>query len=124
MVKMQETIICENFYLGLAKFVTMFGTAGNTDYTFDMTDCKDEAILIVDTTYSAVDIVLEIEAGDYPTKSKGYSYDLAARDKFYISISGGEVMQSDGKVHFRVSGLTDSNNLCLAVLKKRMVTNH
>ncbi len=124
MAKLNDTLVCENFKLEDFVFNPLTGSAANTDYTVDMTDCKEEVQLIVDASDSAANVSLDLEAGGYPTKSRAKSYVIPPRSCKYISLSGGEVMQSDGMAHFRVSGLTDSSTLRVAVLKRRFVTNH
>ncbi len=124
MAKLNDTLVCENFKLEDFVFTSLTGEAANTDYTVDMTGCKEEVQLIVDALNSDVNVALDLEVGDYPTKSGAQSYVIPPRSCKYISLSGGEVMQSDGMAHLHVGGLTGSSTLRVAVLKRRFVTNH
>ncbi len=124
MVQLKDTYVYRNFKLDAAEITSMTGSAANTDYAVDLTDCDGDVLLIFDMLDSTSSITMDLEVGDYPTRKKTNTFHIPSSNIIYMNLSSGEVKQSDGMAHFHVNGLLESCVMRLIVLKKRMVTNH
>jgi hypothetical protein len=91
------------------------------DCTVDLTDCKEELLLLLDTSACGGAVTVSMEAGDYASARCIREISVAKGGVAMIPVSTGEVMQADGCLHVTFGGY---DGLTAAVLKKRYVTNH
>ena len=89
--------------------------------TLDLTDCKEEPILLVDTSACSGDVTLTMAVGDYASARIIPAITLPAGGVAMVPVSTGEVMQADGCLHLTFASFSGA---AAAVLKKRYVTNH
>jgi hypothetical protein len=114
---LNATYIHKNFAPSQVAFTPI--TQG--ECTVDLTDCKEEPILLVDTSACTGDVALTMAAGDYASAKTIPAITLPAGGVAMVPVSTGEVMQADGCLHLTFASFSGAT---AAVLKKRYVTNH
>ena len=114
---LNATYVSKNF----AASQVAFTPVTQADSTVDLTDCKEELLLLLDTSACGGAVTVSMEAGDYASARCIREISVAKGGVAMIPVSTGEVMQADGCLHVTFGGY---DGLTAAVLKKRYVTNH
>ena len=114
---LNATYLSKNF----AASQVVFTIVNQAECTVDLTDCKEEPILLVDTSACAGDVTVTMESGEYAFARAISPITLPAGGVVMLPISTGEVMQADGCLHLTFGNFSGAT---AAVLKKRYVTNH
>jgi len=114
---LNATYIHKNF----APSQVAFTPVTQAECTLDLTDCKEEPILLVDASKCTSDVTLTMAAGDYASAKAIPAITVPAGGVSMIPVSTGEVMQADGCLHLTFASFSGAT---AAVLKKRYVTNH
>lgn len=90
--------------------------------TLELTDCKEEILLLVDTTSCGGDTTVTLEGGDYASAKPDVILTVPAGSVYMIPVSTGEVMKTDGCLHMAFGGSFDG--VSVGALKKCFVINH
>jgi hypothetical protein len=90
--------------------------------TLELTDCKEELLLLVDTTDCSGDTTLTLEGGDYASAKPELTLAVPAGSIYMIPVSTGEVMKTDGCLHLTFGG--SYSGASVGALKKCFVVNH
>lgn len=114
---LNATYVNKNFAVSHVAFTAV----EQGDHTVDLTDCKEELLLLLDASECTDAVTVTMEAGDYASARAIPPLTVPAGGVEMIPVSTGEVMQADGCLHLTLGACT---GLTAAVLKKRYVTNH
>ena len=90
--------------------------------TLSLTDCKEEILLLVDTTDCGGETTVTLEGGDYASAKPDMTLSVPAGSIYMIPVSTGEVMQADGCLHITFGGSFDG--AFVGAVKKCFVVNH
>lgn len=114
---LNATYVNKNFALSQVAF----DTVSQGECTVDLTDCKEELLLLLDTAGCGADVTVTVAPGDYASAKLIPAFTVPRGGVEMIPVSTGEVMQADGCMHLTFGSC---DGLKAAVLKKRYVTNH
>lgn len=114
---LNATYIHKNF----APAQVAFTPVTQAEVTLDLTDCKEEPVILVNATACASDVTVTMAAGDYASAKAIPAITVPAGGISMIPVSTGEVMQADGCLHLTFASFDGAT---AAVLKKRYVINH
>lgn len=90
--------------------------------TLDLTDCKEEILLLVDTSDCSGETSVTLEGGDYASAKPDVTLAVPAGSVYLLPVSTGEVMKADGCLHITFGGSYGS--AAVGALKKCFVVNH
>lgn len=126
MKELVSNIVTENFSIKEVTLNSITDAAKSAEFCVDMTDCKGDVLLVVDAAASTAAITMLVYGGDYATKRADATYTITAGKRMFISISSGETMQVDGKVHLKLTATANLStlNTTIGVYKQRLVTNY
>ncbi len=97
-------------------------SSAEANCTLDLTDCKDEILLLVDTTGCSGAATVTLSGGDYASAKPAMTLTVPAGGVNMLPVSTGEVMKTDGCLYITFGGAY--SGATVGALKKRFVINH
>lgn len=111
---LNATYVNKNFAVSQVAFTPVT----QAECTVDLTDCKEEILLLLDTSDCGSAVTVNVAAGNYAMAKTISPLTVPAGGVEMIPVSTGEVMQKDGCLHLTFENF---NGVTAAVLKKRYV---
>ena len=90
--------------------------------TLSLTDCKEEILLLVDTTDCSGATSVTLAGGDFASAKPDVTLTVPAGSIYMIPVSTGEVMKADGCLHITFGG--SYSGAAVGALKKCFAVNH